>query len=49
MDSQTASVLTMNLGKLTPEEIKYLHDLKAQAIKGWAREMLIQLKQGEGK
>ena len=40
----TQRVLTLDLQNLSMEQIQYLHDLKAQAIKGWAAAALNQLK-----
>jgi hypothetical protein len=44
MDRSTESVLKLDLANLTADQIKYLHDLKAEAIKGWAARALIELK-----
>lgn len=44
MDPLTQSILTLDLANLTADQFKYLHDLKVQAIKGWASAALTQLK-----
>lgn len=47
MDTMTAKVLTLDLGHLTREQVQYLHDLKAEAIKGWAEKELNRLRMEE--
>ena len=43
-DTYTDQVLMLDLANLTYDQLQWLHDLKAQAIKGWAKEMLADLK-----
>lgn len=39
-----AKVLSLDMAHLTQDDIKWLHDLKAEAIKGWAAQALAELK-----